>query len=84
LVPLDPTQNLHEAIPAATPSFQHAILAVSHFFHLPRIKLTYQRAGVDVFTVPARQKHRLPNRHFMMVREVVALWAYYARPLTGL
>jgi hypothetical protein len=24
LVPLDPTQNLHEAIPAATPSFQHA------------------------------------------------------------
>jgi uncharacterized SAM-binding protein YcdF (DUF218 family) len=60
------------------------VLAVSHFFHLPRIKLTYQRAGVDVFTVPARQKHRLPNRHFMMVREVVALWAYYARPLTGL
>lgn len=60
------------------------VLAVSHFFHLPRIKLAYQRAGVNVFTVPARQKNRLPNRHFMMVREVVALWAYYARPLTGL
>jgi uncharacterized SAM-binding protein YcdF (DUF218 family) len=60
------------------------VLAVSHFFHLPRIKLTYQRAGVDVFTVPARQKFRLPNEGFMLVRETVALWAYYARPLTGL
>jgi len=60
------------------------VLAVSHFFHLPRIKLAYQRAGVDVFTVPARQKFRLPNEGFMLVRETVALWAYYARPLTGL
>lgn len=60
------------------------VLAVSHFFHLPRIKLAYQRAGVDVFTVPAEQKFRLPNEGFMLIRETVALWAYYARPLTGL
>ena len=60
------------------------VLAVSHFFHLPRIKLTYQRAGVDVFTVPAQQQFRLPNEKAMLVREVAALWAYYARPLTGL
>lgn len=60
------------------------VLAVSHYFHLPRIKLTYQRAGVDVFTVPAHQNNRLPNQGFMLVREVAALWAYYARPLTGL
>jgi len=77
-----------ETVTNTVPLFrQHGftrVLAVSHFFHLPRIKLAYQRAGVDVFTVPARQKNRLPNRHFMMVREVVALWAYYARPLTGL
>ena len=77
-----------ETVTNTVPLFrQHGftrVLAVSHYFHLPRIKLAYQRAGVDVFTVPARQKNRLPNRHFMMVREVVALWAYYARPLTGL
>lgn len=60
------------------------VLAVSRYFHLPRIKLTYQRAGVDVFTVPAHQNNRLPNQAFMLVREVAALWAYYARPLTGL
>jgi len=77
-----------ETVTNTVPLFrQHGfkrVLAVSHYFHLPRIKLAYQRAGVDVFTVPAKQKNRLPNRHFMMVREVVALWAYYARPLTGL
>ena len=30
------------------------VLAVSQFYHLPRIKLAYQRAGWDVLTVPAR------------------------------
>lgn len=60
------------------------ILAVSHYFHLPRIKLTYQRAGVDVFTVPAHQNNRLRNQNYLLAREVLALWAYYARPLTGL
>ena len=60
------------------------VLAVSHFFHLPRIKLAYQRAGMDVFTVPAEQTFRLTNERFMLAREVVALWAYYARPLAGL
>lgn len=60
------------------------VLAVSHFFHLPGIKLACQRAGIDVFTVPARQKFRLPNEGFMLAREIVAMWACDARPLTGL
>ena len=29
------------------------IIVVSQFYHLPRIKLAYQRAGWDVLTVPA-------------------------------
>ncbi len=60
------------------------VLAVSHDFHLPRIKLAYARAGQDVFTVPARQKYRLAARPFLLARETVALWAYYLRPLTHL
>src|SRR5439155_17548504 len=28
------------------------VLAVSHFYHLPRIKMTYQRYGSEVYTVP--------------------------------
>ncbi|MGZ0168216.1 MAG: YdcF family protein [Planctomycetales bacterium] len=80
--------STEETVANTVPMFRkhgfERVLAVSHFFHLPRIKLTYQRAGVDVFTVPARQRNRLRNQEFMLARETVALWAYYARPLTGL
>jgi uncharacterized SAM-binding protein YcdF (DUF218 family) len=55
------------------------VLAVSHFYHLPRIKLAYQRAGIDVFTVPARQGHLLSQMPYNMAREVAAFWSYYLR-----
>lgn len=57
------------------------VLVVSHFYRLPRIKLSYQRQGREVYTVPARQTRmpaRLPR---YMAREVAALWVYYGRPL---
>lgn len=60
------------------------VLAVSHFYHLPRIKLAYRRAGLDVFTVPATQAFRIPHQELLLAREVAALWAYYLRPLTGI
>jgi vancomycin permeability regulator SanA len=53
------------------------VLAVSHFYHLPRVKLAYQRAGIDVFTVPARQGRLLGQIPFNMAREVAAFWEYY-------
>jgi vancomycin permeability regulator SanA len=59
----------------------HRVLVVSHAYHLPRVKLAYQRAGWDVRTVPARQSRRLRNEPVYIAREVVALWAYYLRPI---
>ncbi|HET6248161.1 MAG TPA: YdcF family protein [Tepidisphaeraceae bacterium] len=59
----------------------HRVLAVSHFYHLPRIKLAYCQAGWDVYTVPAVQHYRLPGAgRFLMAREMVALGAYYLHP----
>jgi uncharacterized SAM-binding protein YcdF (DUF218 family) len=55
------------------------VLVVSHFYHLPRIKLAYQRAGVEVCTVPARQGHFLSQMPFNMAREVAAFWDYYLK-----
>ena len=55
------------------------VLAVSHFYHLPRIKLTYQRAGFEVCTVPARQKYFLSQIPYSMAREVAAFWTYYVK-----
>lgn len=56
------------------------VLAVSHFYHLPRIKLCFRRAGWDVSTVPARESRRLYYQEKFMLREVAALWWYYLNP----
>lgn len=58
-------------------------IVVSHFYHLPRIKLAYQRQGRDVFTVPAKESYTLRAMPAYMLREVAAIWWYYLRPLVG-
>jgi vancomycin permeability regulator SanA len=57
------------------------VLVVSHFYHLPRIHMAYQRAGMTVYTVPARAERVLLKLPYYMAREAVALWFYYLRPL---
>lgn len=57
------------------------VLAVSHYFHLPRIKMTYQRSGVEVYTTPARESYVLRQTPFLLLRETAAWWVYYWRPL---
>lgn len=59
----------------------HRVVAVSHSYHLPRIKMSYRRAGWEVYTVPAKENYRLPGRRYLLFRETVALWAYYLHPL---
>ncbi len=55
------------------------VLVVSHFYHLPRIKLAFQRVGIEVYTVPARESYVLRQLPFNMAREVAALWVYYVK-----
>jgi len=57
------------------------VLVVSHFYHLPRIKLAYQREGREVYTVPAKESYLLRQLPYNIAREVPALWVYYIRPL---
>jgi len=58
-------------------------MTVSHFYHLPRVKMTYQRFGLIVYTVPADEAYTLTKMPFLVAREVIALWSYYLRPLVG-
>jgi vancomycin permeability regulator SanA len=55
------------------------ILAVSQYYHLPRIKLAYQRAGWDVLTVPAGTSSPIPQTPTFVAREIPAFWVYYLR-----
>ncbi len=57
------------------------VLAVSQFFHLPRIKLAYHRHGSEVHTVPAMRIYKFRYLPYYMLREVAAWWWYYVRPL---
>jgi uncharacterized SAM-binding protein YcdF (DUF218 family) len=63
------------------------VLAVSHFYHLPRVKMAYARSAysakmpVEVFTVPAEDRTVMSRLPWYMTREIAALWMYYLRPL---
>jgi vancomycin permeability regulator SanA len=55
-----------------------SLIAVSHFYHLPRIKLSSARGcDVPVYTVPARESRTLNALPYYLAREVAAIWAYY-------
>ena len=60
-----------------------SVLAVSHAYHLPRVKLAFQRAGLEAYTVPAHETRPLVQMPKLMAREIPALWAYYLEPLAG-
>jgi uncharacterized SAM-binding protein YcdF (DUF218 family) len=60
------------------------LLVVSEFYHLPRLKLAYQRAGVAVVTVPADPGHWARNWPVRsMLREIPAFWSYVAKPTSA-
>lgn len=58
------------------------LLAVSHFYHLPRIKLEAARAGLALCTVPAPQGQPLRALPWFMARETAAWWVYWVRGRT--
>lgn len=55
------------------------ILAVSTFYHLPRIKMAFHQAGSEVYTVPASETRVLFALPVYLFREILAFWFYYCR-----
>ncbi len=55
------------------------VLAVSHYYHNARIKMTARRMGIDCYTVPARETRRLVGEPYYVARECAAFAAYYLR-----
>jgi uncharacterized SAM-binding protein YcdF (DUF218 family) len=59
-----------------------SVLAVSHAWHLPRVKLRFASEGIDCYTVPANQRGRpLRKTPLLMLREVPAFWVYFLRSI---
>jgi hypothetical protein len=54
------------------------VLLVSHYYHLPRLRLAADRAGLDrARTVPCRQTRRLRKEPWGVLRECAGLCYYY-------
>lgn len=49
-------------------------LVVSHYYHLPRIRLLYAREGARIYTVPAVMERRLRMEPWYLVREVASTY----------
>jgi uncharacterized SAM-binding protein YcdF (DUF218 family) len=56
-------------------------IAVSNFYHLPRIKLAFQRQGIDIYTVPAEESRSFSGTPWQLIREAAGLGIYYLAPL---
>lgn len=57
------------------------VLVVSQQYHLPRIKMAYRAAGLEVRTVPAEKSRPIKGTPWYVAREVPAFWSYWLRAL---
>jgi len=56
---------------------ERRVLAVSHYYHLARIKLTARRMGIACATVPCPMTWRLQKEPYFVARECAAFVSYY-------
>ncbi|MFO0592553.1 MAG: YdcF family protein [Polyangiaceae bacterium] len=49
-------------------------LVVTHYYHEPRAKMLFDRAGVQAYTVPAHMSRRLAKEPYFLLREIVAYY----------
>jgi uncharacterized SAM-binding protein YcdF (DUF218 family) len=56
---------------------ERRIVAVSHYYHLARIKLTAQRLGISCATVPCAMSRHLAQEPYYLARECAAFVGYY-------
>jgi vancomycin permeability regulator SanA len=59
------------------------VIAVSQAYHLPRVQLAFANAGIDVLTVPAVDPQPIGEMPLLVMREVLAFWAYDLRVCLG-
>jgi uncharacterized SAM-binding protein YcdF (DUF218 family) len=50
------------------------VLVVTHYYHEPRAKMLFDRAGIQSYTVPAHMSRRLVKEPYFLLREVAAYY----------
>lgn len=57
------------------------VLVVARFFEVPRIRLSFERAGLEIHSAPVREDVRPAAMRPVLARESAALWQCYLQPL---
>jgi vancomycin permeability regulator SanA len=57
------------------------VLIVARSLEVPRIQLSFQRAGLETQVAPVREDLRTAQMRPVLVREAVALWTCYLQPV---
>jgi vancomycin permeability regulator SanA len=70
--------TVRDTVPMLRAAGVRHVAVVSDFFHLPRVKLAFQRGGYDVITVPSHER-QIPQIPGLVLREIPAFWVYYLR-----
>ncbi|MDR1776155.1 MAG: YdcF family protein [Actinomycetes bacterium] len=79
---VDTDHSVANTVPMLEDMGAKTVLAVSQFYHLPRIKMAYRAAHYNVITVPAKPELSIPGTPYFVGRETLAFWAYWVRSAT--
>jgi vancomycin permeability regulator SanA len=71
--------TVRDTVPLLRSHGLRQVIAVSDFYHLPRIKLAYASAGLDVLTVPAVGGEWIAQTPYLIVRDDAGFWVYLLR-----
>lgn len=75
--------NTDESVKNTTQYFREhkigKVLAVSKYYHLPRIKMAYRAEHFNVRTVPAFEPLPITGESYTVMRELPAFWVYWLR-----
>ena len=71
--------TVRDTVPLLRAHDLRRVIAVSDFYHLPRVKLAFASAGLDVLTVPARGGVWIKQTPFLIVRDDAGFWVYLLR-----
>jgi uncharacterized SAM-binding protein YcdF (DUF218 family) len=71
--------TVRDTVPMLRARGLRRVIAVSDFYHLPRVKLAFASAGLDVLTVPARGGAWIKQTPFLIVRDDAGFWVYLLR-----
>ena len=75
---VDTAATAADTVPLLRLAHDTRVLAVSQFYHLPRVQFAFALDGLDVLTVPATTSRYIVATPIYVGREIPGYWVYWA------